>query len=926
MFSIGIQQRNTSTFRVSKTFMKKRFFTVFRTALLLLIAGSAFSLNIDFTVIPASCGGANGQIIMNVNGGTPPYLYVWSNGSITGHLTGLAAGTYTVTVTDNNGVSATDSAVVGTNGNLQVHSDEHPAIGETASGYIEINIQGGQAPFTITSGCAGWTPSITLTNQQNFELTGLYGYSPAFMPGMGCAAKNSGIEYEVEIADANGCTALVSELIRSTGCYTSPTTSASCGAIGTGKIHDTLSLNSGNFPFIATTVKIVILSLPSFLPVDSLTVISVPGSGNGLTAYEMDSFAAGNYEIRYYLKDLYSGGPLTFLTTPFHTDQVNIFNLGLSCGNVIGTIFFDANWNCTQDLNESGIENSVVEIQPGNHFTLSDSNGNYEYSLALGNYTIRHTPSFNATLITICPATTPFAFIVNSAQQQIDIDFADSSAGKDLSTDLFITALRPGFQSQLIASAINGSATGSYNDTLVITFDTLLTVSGTTPAAYSIIPGEVKFLIDSLPAFSNNTYTIQLLVPINQSLIGTTSWGYANLIAGNDYQPFNNTDSAARLVTASYDPNSVTVNPAGFGDKNYLPKSEQELNYLVEFQNTGTDTAFTVSIREEISELLDLSTFIPIAASHPYTTTINNREVTFTFSNIYLPDSTTNEAASHGFIAYTIQQLASNAAGYNIAATADIYFDFNAPVTTDSCLLKLYDCDSLFTSLPVNIIACENSTISFGVTTSIPCQVVWYFDGAIISNTTSITIPSISAGLHDVIAEAITPYCSATQQYNINATPLPDATLTINGDTMSCDPNSFSYQWFLNNSPISGATNPTHIALASGCYTVQVTSFIGCMSTSLSEYISITGIESVSKNGITIYPNPGNNELNIILPPSFTNQTEVLLFSTDGKLVKQFSVINETTIRISTAELQQGIYQLMLLNSGERFSSRWVKK
>jgi hypothetical protein len=98
------------------------------------------------------------------------------------------------------------------------------------------------------------------------------------------------------------------------------------------------------------------------------------------------------------------------------------------------------------------------------------------------------------------------------------------------------------------------------------------------------------------------------------------------------------------------------------------------------------------------------------------------------------------------------------------------------------------------------------------------------------------------------------------------------------------------------------------------------------MSTSLSEYISITGIESVSKNGITIYPNPGNNELNIILPPSFTNQTEVLLFSTDGKLVKQFSVINETTIRISTAELQQGIYQLMLLNSGERFSSRWVKK
>lgn len=906
--------------------MKKLFFTVLTTAFFFLLAESAFCLNINFSVTPASCGNNNGEISVSVNGGAPPYSYLWSNGAVVGHLSGIAAGTYTITVTDNNGTALSDSVVVGTNGNLQVHSDEHPAIGQTATGTIEIKIQGGQAPFTITSGCAGWTPSITVSNLPDFELTGLYGYSPAFVPGMGCSAKSAGIEYEVEIADANGCTALVCELIRSTGCYTSPTTSASCGAIGTGKIHDTLSFSSGSFPFLTTTVKIVILSLPSLLPVDSVILQSGPGPINGNAAYEIDSLAAGNYELHYYLKDIHAGGPLSFYPIPFTTQQVNIFNLGLSCGNVSGTVFFDGNGNCIQDTNETGLGNSVVEIQPGNHFTLADSNGNYEYSLALGNYTIQHTPSFNAALTTVCPAVSPFGFNLNSAQQQIDIDFADSSAGKDLSTDIFITSMRPGSQSQIIAAAINASATGSVQDTLVITFDPQLLVSGTSPTAFSISPGEIHFVIDSLPAFTKQTFIVTLDVPAMQSLTGTMQWAYVELITVNEYAPVNNTDSASRIVAASYDPNQITVNPTGFGDKNYLPHSISELHYLIEFQNTGTDTAFTAVLREEISEFLDLSTFTPIASSHPFTNSINNREITFTFSGIVLPDSSTNEPGSHGFVAYTIQQMADNNAGDEIVATADIYFDLNAPVTTDSCLLTLYDCDSLFTSLPVNIIACENSTISFGVTTSITCPIVWLYDGTIISNTSSITIPSITAGLHDVIARAITPYCEGMQQYNINATPLPDATMTINGDTLSCDPNSFSFQWFLNNSPIPGATGPTHIAVASGYYTVQVTSFIGCMSTSLSEYISITGIESVSKNGITIYPNPGNNELNILLPDELRLATEISLYSVDGRLVKNFISQTDALQNINTSELNAGMYQIIIRNGGEYFAFRWVKK
>ncbi|MFK7810222.1 MAG: FG-GAP-like repeat-containing protein, partial [Saprospiraceae bacterium] len=155
----------------------------------------------------------------------------------------------------------------------------------------------------------------------------------------------------------------------------------------------------------------------------------------------------------------------------------------------------------------------------------------------------------------------------------------------------------------------------------------------------------------------------------------------ANLFPLNIADPFS--EVICRNITGSYDPNIKTVIPKGYGSENFIDRS-WELSYTVQFQNTGNDTAFTVVILDPISEHLDLSTLKVKGASHPFTWELNTeRELIFTFSNILLPDSTTNEAASHGFVEYSLMPVPEIDFGTQIRNKAAIYFDFNDPIITN---------------------------------------------------------------------------------------------------------------------------------------------------------------------------------------------------------------------------------------------------
>ena len=143
-----------------------------------------------------------------------------------------------------------------------------------------------------------------------------------------------------------------------------------------------------------------------------------------------------------------------------------------------------------------------------------------------------------------------------------------------------------------------------------------------------------------------------------------------------------NYDFDCREVNLAYDPNQKSAVPTGIGS-HHLIVANQPLEYMIEFQNTGNDTAFNVKLLDVLPPQLDEATFRPGFASNPYTWEIIDGTLAVLFSAIALPDSNVNEAASHGFFTFTIDQKPNLPDGTSLKNEASIIFDYNPPIVTN---------------------------------------------------------------------------------------------------------------------------------------------------------------------------------------------------------------------------------------------------
>jgi uncharacterized repeat protein (TIGR01451 family) len=168
---------------------------------------------------------------------------------------------------------------------------------------------------------------------------------------------------------------------------------------------------------------------------------------------------------------------------------------------------------------------------------------------------------------------------------------------------------------------------------------------------------------------------------------------------GTDVTPGDDTAMLKQLVIGSYDPNDKTETHGGVVTPEQIAGAEA-LTYLIRFQNTGTDTAFNITVRDTLDSRLDWNSLQMIASSHTYQLSIENgNKLTWHFNNIKLPHTGIDEPGSHGYIAYKINPQTTVPPGDTIRNTAGIYFDYNLPIATNTEKTAVL----LLTPLPVTL-------------------------------------------------------------------------------------------------------------------------------------------------------------------------------------------------------------------------------
>lgn len=388
--------------------------------------------------------------------------------------------------------------------------------------------------------------------------------------------------------------------------------------------------------------------------------------------------------------------------TAVYYDQFTISN---SCGNISGTVYADRDNTCTFNSGDNVLAGFPVELIQNGQVTdwrLTDGSGNYSFNVPSGfAYTVSINDFYNYyEYSSICPASGLYNITTVPSNGN---DFAlGCSSGFDLTGYVYAWGFRPGDSAYIYMTAYNHRCMPK-NGTAKLVLDPLLTYSYSLYNPPAIISGDT--LIWNFTNLNNANYwyywnslysSISVRTSTNAVLGDSICLKLIIEPISGDSVPENNIQTFCFPIRNSWDPNIKTVTPRGQGASGDIAQ-KTKLSYSIYFQNTGNAAARNIFILDTLDTNLDMSTFKILSSSHKMTVDILPGNVLkFNFNNIMLPDSASNEAKSHGFTSYTISPKPNLTNGTQIKNTANIYFDFNSAIVTNTTL------NTINTTLSIN--------------------------------------------------------------------------------------------------------------------------------------------------------------------------------------------------------------------------------
>ncbi len=638
---------------------------------------SNFGVNINSSNTPNTLG----SLEAIPYGGTPPYAYAWNNASTTQAIHPTSNGVYCVTVYDNNQCSAAACDTF--------HTTTTPCHAEYSYHYVTCNTV--QFTNVSTGGYTNliWTfgdgTSSSAANPVHTFPTGTWTVQlTVYSSGTNC----QNTYYQVITSQPCGindtiCGVVFNDL-NGNGVRDNGEPAIAGGTIYAGNYHVTVGTN-GEYHII--------------LPAGSYTLYYCAPSGYSFTIPVGSQNPNSN--------TINTCASYTIVTSGGSHCGYN-FGLQNNSTTICGTVYLDANNNHQQDSAETGIPNVHVMLTGDNGTIIhayTDQNGHYCATVPAGTYTVQVDSNLGGT---VTPGSISVTTVNGTNYYHTDFGVYIQPGSCNLAINIIPhTTVTPGYPAWYDLEVCNVGASVS-TGTVSLFFDPALDFSSASPAQTSANNSThtVTWALSNLTPGSCMHYWVDFDAHTNLTP-GQHVFMLANVTTSNCNETdfTNNVDTVHQEVTASWDPNNKLVLPAGIGSEGLI-KGDEDLTYTVNFQNTGNAPAINIVVHDVLDDNLDMETFRMLGASHAYTMQFAGREVIWKFNSIMLPDSNINEPASHGYAAFAIKPKTGLPKGTRITNTADIYFDYNAPVSTNTTV------NTIDYNLSVNDFGSNKATIT----------------------------------------------------------------------------------------------------------------------------------------------------------------------------------------------------------------------
>ncbi|WP_225035489.1 T9SS type A sorting domain-containing protein [Winogradskyella sp. SM1960] len=380
-------------------------------------------------------------------------------------------------------------------------------------------------------------------------------------------------------------------------------------------------------------------------------------------------------------------------------DSSNMNNCTVSsyCTFVPGGEYYSISGNNTLDLENDGCDildtfypNLKFEVSNdiSIHSLISGNDGSYFLPVLAGNHTI--TPQFNgSSYFSVSPSSLVVDFPSDTSPVIQDFCIAPNGDYSDL--EVYVTPLteaRPGFDANYKITYKNVGSVVLSGDVTMAFNDDLMDLLSSNPAPDSQTTGQLLWNYTDLLPFESRSvfFKMNLNTPTDSEfpLFGDDILNFAAVISPviGDETEGDNSFQLNQAIVNSYDPNDITCLE---GATIELEEVGDFLHYIIRFENTGSASAVNVVVKNKLNSFkLDVDSMIPLEGSHSfYTRRIGYETVEFVFENINLPFDDEN---NDGYVVFKIKTLTNLQLGDYISNRAEIYFDFNAPIITNTAI------------------------------------------------------------------------------------------------------------------------------------------------------------------------------------------------------------------------------------------------